>query len=347
MSQHTELFTAVLFDGTGGDWVELHGKVFECGTYPDRAFSLSEADADAAIAAFAPVPLELEHFFSRDQRSIFDGKLGQLMALWRDGATLVGRVRVPAFVAACWREAGNKISAVWDIPSKRLVRAGLVLDPYITDAQLSAQFAAFAAQHNPKESQPMSWKDKIMEALRGVPDDFEPPATEALTPPVGVVETTLTVPAVDTAAQFAAQQQALETARAAFAAERATFARDQYWHRAETVVDRLITERRVRPAEDQPNADGQRALVALFAQALADDAGGTALFGQTGGTRFTALEAAYTTREPLAEFAGEQLPVVTLPTGPDKPPVDLDARRKELLAASPLGQRALQMQKES
>jgi hypothetical protein len=140
------------------------------------------------------------------------------------------------------------------------------------------------------------------------------------------------------------ERQRFEQDKAAFETQRQAFARQQYVGQAELAVDKFIADGRVLPAEDQPNASGQRALVAIFAQALADDAAGTALFGQQDGSRYAALTAAYAARAPHT-LTHEAIPVVTLPdTG--APPVDLAARRKELLGQSDLG-RTILKQKES
>jgi hypothetical protein len=249
---------------------------------------------------------------------------------------------VPKWLTALIPPGDRKLSLGFDrAPQKRIAEWSWVVDPIISDAQLQA---AFAAQQPPKESRPMSRIEEFMAWLRGETDQAPMPAAEA--PPAPVAPVALE-PAVDTAAQFAAQQQALETARAAFAAERATFAQQQYLAQATTTVDHLIAEGRVLPAENQPDAAGQPALVALFAQALADDATGTALFAQADGSRYAALTAVYRAR-PANPPQQERLPVTVLAADPtEKPPVDLIARRNELLATSPLGQRALQMQKES
>ena len=58
--------------------VERSGKFFECGDYPDKKFPLNEAEADAVIAGFQPVDLELEHQTSQGLKTILTGKLGQI-----------------------------------------------------------------------------------------------------------------------------------------------------------------------------------------------------------------------------------------------------------------------------
>jgi hypothetical protein len=263
--------------------------------------------------------------------------MGTMTRLWREGQELFGLFAVPRWLTALIPPGDRKLSLGFDrAPQKRIAEWSWVVDPIISDAQLQA---AFAAQQPPKESRPMSRIEEFMAWLRGETDQAPMPAAEAPPAPVAVE------PVVDTAAQFAAQQQALETARAAFAAERATFAQQQYLAQATTTVDHLIAEGRVLPAENQPDAAGQPALVALFAQALADDATGTALFAQADGSRYAALTAVYRAR-PANPPQQERLPVTVLPADPTaKPPVDTDARRAEMLAMTPTGQRALTLHK--
>lgn len=161
-----------------------------------------------------------------------------------------------------------------------------------------------------------------------------------LTAPALPAQVTELAPRVD----LAAEQAALAQAQAAFAAEKAAFAKDKYVTQATTEVHRLIHERRVLPAENQPGPDGQPALVAVFAQALADDATSAALFAQAGGTRFAALLAGYNARIPYAAVSDAEGAAVHVlaATGTDGPsPDDLAAKRKALLARTELGRAAL------
>jgi hypothetical protein len=131
-----------------------------------------------------------------------------------------------------------------------------------------------------------------------------------------------------------ADRQKFEQERAEFEAQKREFAQQQHWATAERDVERLIKTGKVLPAENLPNGDGHPELTAVLAATLGIDA---ALYGR--------VVACFDARQPQVVL-GEQLPVVTLTTGPEKAPVDLDARRKELLAASDLG-RAVLKQKES
>ncbi len=319
--------------GEGEATVLRTGPIFECGTYPDKDFTLTEAEADAAIAAFTPQDADYEHV-----PGPFDGQLGQLLTVWRDGPTLHGTAAVPRWADALLTQAGHKLSLAWDRTTKQIVGWAWVTEPRVSHAALAA---AFAAQANPKETNRMSWMEELR-ALFARPDApvqlSDPPPAPEETPPAPAPVVPVLV------ADFSAREAEIATRERQLATERAEFAKQQYWQQATTAVDRLITEGRVLPAENQPDAAGHPALVALFAQALADDATGTALFGQAGGSRFAALSAVYSAR-PAAPPTHERLAVTVLGADPaEKPPVDLDARRRELLAASPLGQAALKLQ---
>lgn len=141
-----------------------------------------------------------------------------------------------------------------------------------------------------------------------------------------------------------AEAAALDQAKATFAAERAQFAQEQYVARATAEVTRLITDRRVLPAENQPGPDGRPMLVAQFAQALADDAASPALFAPVGGTRFAGLCATYAARVPYAAVSADEGAAVHVlaAAGPEgESPADFAAKRKALLARTALGRAAL------
>lgn len=342
----------VLFDAT---WdvpavVTRTGKVFECGAYPDKDFALTEAEADAAIAAFQPVPLEVEHFTTLGLSTIFDGKLGRLTRLWREGNDLHGSADVAPWVDGPWTAHGRKVSLVWDRTKKQVVRCGLVLKPRVSDAALMAAFATFAGQRHsasdladlqtihdlacqqgaqcapapatpPKEAR-MSFADTVRAWFdAGTPAEFDPQAVPAPVP----------APSAD----FSAEKAALAAEKAAIAADKAAFAAEQYKSRAQTEVARLITEGRVLPAENQPNADGVPALVALFTQLYADDATAAVTFTAGATPRVAALLATYSQRpaHPLTTEAVSTLYVV--PSTPEPAPKSdkMDPARKAQLVS--------------
>src|SRR5215472_5265752 len=92
-----------------GDFVLRQGKFFQLGEYPDKDFALDEAEADAAIAQFVPAPLNIEHI-----PSLFDGKLGEIRRLWRQGRDILAEYRIPAWLHAVTGQEPIKVSSEWD-----------------------------------------------------------------------------------------------------------------------------------------------------------------------------------------------------------------------------------------
>ena len=126
---------------TTGNTVTRPGKLFETGVWPPAAgrpagFSLSDAEADAVTGA--TVPIEIEHV-----RSILDGKLGTATFTGRNGADLNGFLTLPRVLNDLLGPGEPlPVSVVWDTATKRPLRVGLVLNPAITGAQVSAAFSA-------------------------------------------------------------------------------------------------------------------------------------------------------------------------------------------------------------
>lgn len=146
-------------DEVGGDaehgTVIRTGLIFKAGDYrPKRDFAMTPDELKAVAEAFSdPVDLELEHINSNGVKTLLDGKLGKLTAIWTsdDGAELFGDVDVPRWLDRLWSEAGRKVSTVWETAADgtaALVRLGLCLNPVVKDAQLFAEYAAFAGQRH-------------------------------------------------------------------------------------------------------------------------------------------------------------------------------------------------------
>jgi len=119
------------------------GKLFACGTYPDKDFEFDQADLQRAIAAFEPVPVDLEHV-----PSVLDGKLGFVQRVFagEDGASLYGEVRLPKWLDAVLEDGERKVSATWDRATKTLKGLALVRTPRVSDAALMAAFSASLSQ---------------------------------------------------------------------------------------------------------------------------------------------------------------------------------------------------------
>lgn len=121
-----------------GDTVLRTGKVFELGSWSDKAFALNDAEADEACANFAPVDNDLEH-----RKSILDGKLGQLESVRRVGDTLFGDVRIPKWLDIAIGPDPLGISLAWN-SAKQIVGNALTFNPRITDACVTAAFSCDA-----------------------------------------------------------------------------------------------------------------------------------------------------------------------------------------------------------
>lgn len=123
-------------------FVWREGKIFEVGDHPTHNFSLSEEEADRAIAEFQPLDGDLEH-----RPSVLSGKVGKLARVWRDGKALFGGAVVPEWLDAIFRSGEREplMSCEWHRRTKKLEGWGWVLDPAIPDAALFSAYAAFTA----------------------------------------------------------------------------------------------------------------------------------------------------------------------------------------------------------
>lgn len=307
-----------------GDDEELQGLIFRCGDYPAQHFSLSEAEADTLIAGFTPVAAQHGHQRSKGP---LDGKMGTLTQVWREGAELFGRVRVPRWLTALVPPAARTLSLGFDQwPTKVIKEWSWATEPIISDAQLQAAFAAFAGSRHSAVDQshldmaahhlvlagatpprhmamyaketPMSWFDELRGLMSRAPAEVVATAgTVAALQPVqgfaGTVETT--VSGVVASAAFAAQQADLAARERAQTEREATFAQQQFQSKAELETTRLLQSKPSLVPVNVLNASGTPALTALFAQALAVDAHSAAVFGagSPASTLFADLVAAF------------------------------------------------------
>src|SRR5687767_819189 len=97
------------------EYVEREGPIFEAGEYEHQQFSMTPEELQAAVAAFKPVDLELEHYDSEGMPNILSGKLGQLVEarLAEDGKTLMGRTRIPRWLHDLHQGEPIKVSSVF------------------------------------------------------------------------------------------------------------------------------------------------------------------------------------------------------------------------------------------
>ena len=131
-------FQSITFDAIApadaeGDFVLRRGKYFELGDYPDKEFSLNETEADVALNGFTRMPINLEH-----TPTLFDGKLGWVRRLWREGRDLIAEYAIPAWLHRVTGGEPIRISSEWDRTTKRPIGAALVLSPRIEDAVMMA-----------------------------------------------------------------------------------------------------------------------------------------------------------------------------------------------------------------
>jgi hypothetical protein len=294
------------------------GKVFQIGDYPDKEFSLTEAEADAAIAAFTPVDNDLEH-----KHTILDGKLGKLQSVWRSGKELFGKVAIPKWLHEAHGTDDMGASLAWGIASKRIVGNGLVLHPRVADAQLIAAFSAateggstvMTAATNPdKRTGLVAWlKAQFTAGNRpeGVDEadldrvEFTDKEPEAPVAPVAPA----IAPAPDPAA---------EARFAALTAENEGLRAGSLKREAEAEFSAALTASKVVPAE-------RASFIAQFVQAATDDAkdSGVACFSADGslaeGSRLKSLRAGIEARLPHS-LTTEQIAVFALPQAGDANP---------------------------
>lgn len=169
--------------------VRYTGKVFELGSFPDKGFSLSEAEADDAIANFAPAAVDLEH-----RESVFSGKLGEVRRLWREGTRIMGEYFAPRAVRTLLGK-DVPVSAEWSNrpgEPKRFLKMALTETPRITDAALTAAFSAAEdeARNEPVMENPQFTQEdrtffdrlKAFFGVGGTPASGTPPVTSSTDP---------------------------------------------------------------------------------------------------------------------------------------------------------------------
>lgn len=260
----------------GPEGVLRAGKIFEAGEYPERGFTLTVPELEAAAAAFSPLPLKLQHVDTP-----LDGKLGVLESLHVAGAELIGRARLPRWLDRLIPD--KRVSCGWDRATKRLAELSLVTEPRITDAvlyaacsadrEMAANLADTAYIDQSKETNdPMNFKEWLAK-LRALFSAL-PPGDES-----GEGETT--AGSADDADQLRSQIDALLAKQRQI--EAASFA------------DGEIRARRAYPSERAP-------LIAAFMRAMDDDAEHPDLARFTTGdapaTRVATLKAMLAARTP-------------------------------------------------
>lgn len=120
-------------------YVRREGLIFQVGNYPDKKFSLTQEEADRAIANFTPVQGDLEH-----TPTVLSGNLGIMRQIRRDGNAIFGTADVPTWLDNILKGSASSISCAWDRSTKALKGWGWTLDPRIEGAALMSAFAEFS-----------------------------------------------------------------------------------------------------------------------------------------------------------------------------------------------------------
>ena len=171
--------------------VTRQGKFFEIGEYPDKQFSLTEAEADAAIERFQGGPINIEHI-----PTLLDGKLGTVSRLWRQGRDVMAEYRIPTWLNRITGGQPIRISSEWDRIAKTPLGAAMVLEPRVADAVMMALNGAGAAPAGNREEKRMSLTARLAALLRG--EGFEVKEKE----PLAAAPTASTAAPPDLSAEF-------------------------------------------------------------------------------------------------------------------------------------------------
>ncbi|MBA3829877.1 MAG: hypothetical protein H0X33_13135 [Taibaiella sp.] len=136
------------------DYVIVRGKIFHSGDFPDKNFSLNDAELAAAVTGFKPVPVDYSHV-----EGPLDGKLGELrsVSLSENGKDLMGEVAIPKWLDKALGDTARKVSCTWNRATKQLEKLALVNLPRIPDAIL---FAAFCEAEQEKIEQEAEFEGK-------------------------------------------------------------------------------------------------------------------------------------------------------------------------------------------
>ena len=176
MTYRSASFDAIAPASDRGDLVIRSGKYFEIGDYPDKEFSLTSEEADAAILAFQGAPINLEHM-----PTLLDGKLGSVRRLWRQGLDILAEYAIPLWLHRVTGGEPLKISSEWDRSTRMPVGAALVLSPRIHDAVMMAADEQHVPVRNRKGEPEVSLLNRLASFLRG--EGLLDPLEEPLNPP--------------------------------------------------------------------------------------------------------------------------------------------------------------------
>lgn len=118
--------------------------IFKSGPYPDKQFSITPEELDAAAKAYDPSDIDLEHM-----PTVLSGKLGKFVAAGTapdqsepERRVMFGAAVIPEWLDRELKPEERKLSATWDRKTKRLKNVSLVRNPRIEDAHLLASFSS-------------------------------------------------------------------------------------------------------------------------------------------------------------------------------------------------------------
>lgn len=112
--------------------VERTAKLFEAGNYADKGITVTEEDLDNLIGSFTQAPVKVEH-----QDTPFDGCLGVLKRIWREGKELFGAI---GFSSYAWefidRAGARRLSIALAKDKSAIKEVSLVRSPRVASAQV-------------------------------------------------------------------------------------------------------------------------------------------------------------------------------------------------------------------
>lgn len=331
----------------GNGQVTRRGKIFEAGDYPDKTFDISAEELQAAVDAFEPVDLDIEHM-----PTVLDGKLGQLksVAVADDGMSLLGEVELPEWLHELIGNVALRVSTTWDRMEKRLIGLALVLNPRVSDA---AVFSAFAGRrHSSADAKDFQSIHDLMVTHGAIcAAEMSDDNNEEDQPMAGNTKSTATTtppqppPAATTATEATAEDAMIKRLQA-LEEQNARLMRDAIDARAAAFADTTIRDNRAYPSE-------RPSIIDDYTQAALDDHDRPTQVSfakgeeRATGTRIEALAARYAARARHAVVAGgngdtrvlENDPVTgEQSTDETKPKAAMsDERRKALLNKTQLG----------
>lgn len=159
--------TAAVKDGV----VPRKARLFPIGNFPDKKFSLTREEADAAVKEFTGCELDLEHMYEKfGIPTLLTGKLGKIKPALTikdeevDGkptAVIFGELDVPEWLDKAVPEEKKKLSMAWNPKTKRIIGCSWTLNPRIPNAELVTAFNAYNAKphDDPNKSTPVQAND--------------------------------------------------------------------------------------------------------------------------------------------------------------------------------------------